>query len=1157
MFTILTETVLGALTGYVTNDIATRQLFRRGGIVEREREGFTDMLVDMLSTEILGPEVMAEIFSDPKVESVFHRVAIALVDEVVPQVLAGVKLKDGLAGAMLYDVFQAKVDATKWPQMIWNQEALQHHLDTFLRSDDFYQAVGSSLEAVAYHSPSDLGLWPLVRNRVLSHPLLNQSTSLLWLDDNEERIRSRINDVTTLILEHEKWQKLPLGEWLHIDAEELCKRLLVLLKDEKTVAAAFETWRSWWLNDETREWSGEFLHRVLEEVIDLHLYDALAALVSALQEDREVIEDMVLRSIEAALDGLAFEPAALRAAREWFAGDGESDWLSHFFIEQSRTSRQRILRDRLVAQLESNMLPKLQALWTDSNEGARITEWLYLHADDFLRPLLLKLAQKVLQRSPAVWLKALIERERIDDWLWQLLKQLVSDEQWADALKARIAIVMSKPLRDTILTKEVQQDMVHRLQQLPDVIDSEVIGQILAAKPLSSETIIRRWGNWLFRIPLLDGAAIFMEHTPVHDVLQEVLAGDISDHVLMTLPDKLAEISREQIDALSHDELRELALSIIGREMRPLAWLGGAVGSVVGAASGTALAIGGNYVDPAEQALWVQSGLFAARSGMYGAVGYGTNVLAVKGLFRPYEKHFIFQGLLPKNQIRFADKMRELTHEYVINEDIWQQTKGALGTYALHQGHRRLNAFAGHWQRHAEHYKEPVLNRLKMMDLKPILKTLDTRRLLEEVIDYIIQGDVFQQMMRRTSKLLAKTLVRDTVADGKWLHVLTKRLPSLILTLSEQDQVQHAEKRMCEKIINVDEKRLRGVLMSVATRVHMPRVGSPFYEQCWNFLVSGYDGLPQYLERNARNLSRRASKSIRKEMSFSMDLMFRLAGGDIYIRKAIEYFALQELPDYLDRRRPHYKHAFLTFCYDELAQRSLTEVGAVPSSDDARFLKTLLSDEKRCEDTAAWLHRYFWRQWLPALFESTDWLHLKQRMGYWLIQSEKHDMADKWLEWLNKRVNHILIQLSRDRIGAIADYMSDISVSPLVQTLASLRLSDVFSDESLGSFYDAVVRFEDDKLKDEFDQALAARMGVILDDAWPILAPLFDRFGREFLQEIQLPDVTYRQVCGLDSAHLEDLVRQIADPYFHHVERMGWFGAVVAIPATWMAFWLQ
>ena len=59
---VLIETVLGALTGYVTNDIALKQLFRDGGFIEQEKDEFIEALLVLLRDEIFTEEQIERIF---------------------------------------------------------------------------------------------------------------------------------------------------------------------------------------------------------------------------------------------------------------------------------------------------------------------------------------------------------------------------------------------------------------------------------------------------------------------------------------------------------------------------------------------------------------------------------------------------------------------------------------------------------------------------------------------------------------------------------------------------------------------------------------------------------------------------------------------------------------------------------------------------------------------------------------------------------------------------------------------------------------------------------------------------------------------------------------------------------------------------------------
>lgn len=65
------ETLLGALTGYFTNDIAIRQLFSKNGMVVREREQFTTLIVQVLKNKIIDADTMDALRERPEMVSFF------------------------------------------------------------------------------------------------------------------------------------------------------------------------------------------------------------------------------------------------------------------------------------------------------------------------------------------------------------------------------------------------------------------------------------------------------------------------------------------------------------------------------------------------------------------------------------------------------------------------------------------------------------------------------------------------------------------------------------------------------------------------------------------------------------------------------------------------------------------------------------------------------------------------------------------------------------------------------------------------------------------------------------------------------------------------------------------------------------------------------
>ena len=78
------ETILGALTGYFTNDIAIRQLFAKNGVVVRERAQFTEMIVQVLQDQIIDEETVRALAENPEMAMMFERFLRTLLTEELP-----------------------------------------------------------------------------------------------------------------------------------------------------------------------------------------------------------------------------------------------------------------------------------------------------------------------------------------------------------------------------------------------------------------------------------------------------------------------------------------------------------------------------------------------------------------------------------------------------------------------------------------------------------------------------------------------------------------------------------------------------------------------------------------------------------------------------------------------------------------------------------------------------------------------------------------------------------------------------------------------------------------------------------------------------------------------------------------------------------------
>ena len=89
---LITETLLGALTGYVTNHTAIRSLFQPGGVIEQTREEFAREAGRLLEEQVLTQAVLQQQLQLPEVQQKLAQALEAFLQRELPQALQQQKL---------------------------------------------------------------------------------------------------------------------------------------------------------------------------------------------------------------------------------------------------------------------------------------------------------------------------------------------------------------------------------------------------------------------------------------------------------------------------------------------------------------------------------------------------------------------------------------------------------------------------------------------------------------------------------------------------------------------------------------------------------------------------------------------------------------------------------------------------------------------------------------------------------------------------------------------------------------------------------------------------------------------------------------------------------------------------------------------------------
>ena len=591
------------------------------------------------------------------------------------------------------------------------------------------------------------------------------------------------------------------------------------------------------------------------------------------------------------------------------------------------------------------------------------------------------------------------------------------------------------------------------------------------------------------------------------------LATSLRMQVFNNLRPLLGKLTREQLEAMSHEELRQLALDVMGREMKPLTYLGGGIGALAGIATGAAMQATGVTIDPDQIAM-----LLAARSGVYGSVGYGTNVMAVKGLFWPYKKVLGIQGLISKNQDRVANKVKRVTENYIINDEIWTQEVRSLAN--------RFDDRYGAWIKRGYHN----LREQKEVLLQPCINQWMTN-VMGDASQYIFDEKNVTPFIKETinKKIFTDLSAEDIIRKIDFTKLYYSGLERLECLENDSRKLSIGITKGLRKFSDLSLEEGGNNLLK---RAHFPNERE-FYEKIWKFCIPLYKSLPEYILDYSDSISKFIDGKMSGNLSFPLKIAYKMAGGYQLIERVVKVFLGKKLPVYLFQKEDDFGQCIIDWGMDRSGGRNLYDCGIKLSKKEADWIKQKLLSipDKRLHEGVIHIIGY-----------------LKK------MQDEKVQTISKML---NKGAQPIVQKiLSSGKLQSALEGIRWHEIVNQFQPILEVLSEDAFKNLSIESVLSLpkgqIWQWTNEILT--FDEGEKSKVIDITYDVCQFIAPAFwnylGRYGRILLMIVDVPNIAYERINALSPRDLETMVRGVAQSYFVRVERMGWLGAVVAVPAT-------
>lgn len=1097
------ETLLGALTGYFTNDIAIRQLFSKNGMVVREREQFTSLIVQVLRDDVINAETIDMLCDRPEMVSFFEGFIQILLNETIPQALHGKCLMDYDINGALQGIVKGRIADSLMANVALDVPFTYESIGACLQNDDFKQALLQCIQNLSALSLDDLGFGYILEDAFELFEKMNEDDWLTWLENKQCQLIELIavGDVCAEDVSSELVKDL-----LAMDGETFVNKIEMcfgvnLFEPEQVLQ--FKVRYTQFL-----EQLYVFTARVLPQVLEKNISTFLEAFYPILRADKGWIEQMILDSVEACnTDGNMILSMAAGYIQNFFAPDESGkDWLEKIYDALCQDEKKSVLCANIadfVCGLVMKQIDDWRHLDIEDENCIKKVQEQYLVG----RTIAVKIADFYLG-MPAygnpvhrVMIQGLISCLLL--WLRQFVS-VAKMQEWMKACKDDLA---SRSFEALFLNKSRQENIVDALYQwwYED-------GQSwLKARGFNGNTMkqcLYQVIDWIFSTPL----NYFVEYTK-RWIPYTQLADALRVSFFSNLREFLAALTREQLDGLSHEEIREVVLDMIGREMRPLAYLGGGIGAVAGVATGAAMQTSGVSVDPSQVQL-----LLATRSGLYGAVGYGTNVMAVKGLFWPYKKTLGLQGLISKNQSRFANKMKNMAESYIMNDGIWMQQVERISKQ-IDQHSSDILCYGLHLMKEN---RENIIN--------DIVKT-SVHRLPYQISEQLFKENQIANLMKRFSdKGIQACFSRELVGN---LAVHLQLFHQGICYLAMAEANNHVlSKKIVDKVgvLTPEDWMIIGNAMLKRCKFTKERL---LYEKGWQYILPEYQKLPNSLLPYAPDIASRIDQYVIKKLSFPLQLGYRMAGGGRQIERVVTYVIKQQLPKYLLEREEVVKSQGIAWVMTQVAGRSIAECGVSISEAQGR--------------------------WMADCMQEMNGEKLHQRMLSFFVCVEKCPtaytrMLVKEAVAIVEPVFEVCSQYLREksicnRINwcVLAHTLAPVLAILPDEVYSKVRVNQIFSvsENDIQLWYSELLH-----LSEVEKYRLIASGQKVWCDVAPSVWQAIGQHGRVLMMMVDVPHLTHDRICALSPQELEVMVRDIAQPYFTRVERMGWLGAVVAIPAT-------
>ena len=722
---LLINTLTGASTGYITNNIAIKMLFKKyfgrfGGMIEDTHEEFVQNIAQLIEKDLINHTTLAEEFLSPA----FGKYVKGLVQDMFVTTLPerSLPLKE------LQGMYETKenmlsfLQTHKQQRKAIKQTLAARPLHTFIselqllhfsktvtktlnhNKESYLQTLLPSLKTLQINALITEELFTQIEHNIqdiINH--FNLSHYDTQINTTIQQLLKAIDADALFATTIQEFEDIPLKNFLNNQAQSMQKLLetfiAIALTPQGTqaintsVTAILENIKQ--VDASVLNLLDDDIKDALQSFIKKELPRIITQIIAFIDKNEKDLELLLNTSIDDALSDGAFASIKKKFVAIFYTNIVQDFGILQqikAFMHEHQEKAQEEISTQLLALLKNKSIGELYSFASEKRiiTPQKITDLIIQNLTRLQTDKNFKLITIALQKQLKEYVK--IDHQSFQAGLLHFgINKLKSEYLYNKNLQAML-------LKQTqnIVTDMQTQTLNAILGTRFDVLAHNLLKSIDEAKIFdtlldNANKILNKPINETLDLHAIDvdykkyiddfiaqksikDIIVQLQNEEIYKTIQTALIQVIVDNLEEILQGNVSEAVKNELSKLPPSQIKDMVEEFMGEELKPINYFGALLGGLTGAGVG-ALAIT-SYANPL----------------IYSLVGVATNYLAIKMLFQPYAplqianvKIPLTEGVLPANKAKMAHKMSDFVDEFMLNgtsiEDFFTKNSAHLKAF--------------------------------------------------------------------------------------------------------------------------------------------------------------------------------------------------------------------------------------------------------------------------------------------------------------------------------------------------------------------------------------------------------------------------------------------------------------------------------------------